>query len=84
MAVSEVLDLSNTDLDMRVVFIIPEEDNLEIPTEIPSVPTIDSCVSFNGQTLYLVSTIVHIMIDGNYEATCGLKKIEKSEVKVNE
>jgi len=71
----EVQALSNTELDMKVIFLIPEEEDREIPTDIPSVPTVESGVSFDGNTVYLVVTVVHTMIDGNYEATCSLKKL---------
>lgn len=44
--------LSNTGLDMKVIFIIPEEENREILADIPSIPKIDDCVTADNHTLY--------------------------------
>lgn len=66
---------------MKIVFIIPDEDpNLEIVKDIPSLPAIDECVLFDNHTLYRITSIIHHMIDNNYEITCGLQKVEKSTV----
>lgn len=81
----EARALSNTDLDMKVTFIIPKEDpNKEIIKDIPSIPLIDECVLFDNLgmpgSLYRITSIIHHMVDNDYEVTCGLEKVEKSQI----
>lgn len=67
---------------MKIVFLIPEEENLEIEREIPHIPSIDEYVVVNNR-LYRITSIIHHMDNNIYEVTCGLEKVNDKIVRLS-
>jgi len=65
---------------MRIIFVITEyEDNAhtEITKDIPVIPSRYDFITLDSNILYEVTAVIHHMDGDNYEATCGLKKVER-------